>query len=165
MPRLNVHHKIYYRNRNLWDYPDDCLVTLFEDCHHYVHSLNDIVIPIFEENLAGQTILIGKTPPKPYLPKFDHTDLGTFQALSLVKENRWGMGLKGQDAANYELAKRENKKWYDYQEILDNHVLHIGYLKCYDPRWNKHTPDEIKSIAEFIIHDFIKNYLGFGRMK
>lgn len=30
MPRLNVHHKIYYRNRNLWDYSDDCLVTLLK---------------------------------------------------------------------------------------------------------------------------------------
>ena len=28
MPRLNVHHKVYFRNRMLWDYPDDCLVTL-----------------------------------------------------------------------------------------------------------------------------------------
>ena len=164
MPRLNVHHKIYYRNRNLWDYPDDCLVTLCEDCHHYVHSLNDISIPIFEENLARQTILIGKTPPKPYFTKLDHTDLGTFQPLSLVKENRWGLGLKGQDAADYELAKRENKKWYDYQEILDDHVLHIGYLKCYDPRWNKYTPEDIKIVADFIIQDFIENFMGFSKI-
>ena len=63
MPRLNVHHKIYYRNRNLWDYPDDCLVTLCEDCHHYVHSLNDIGIPIVEEHSDGKTTLIGKTRP------------------------------------------------------------------------------------------------------
>lgn len=28
MPRLNVHHKIYYRNRSLWDYKDDHLITL-----------------------------------------------------------------------------------------------------------------------------------------
>lgn len=165
MPRLNVHHKIYYRNRNLWDYPDDCLVTLCEDCHHYVHSLNDIGVPIVEENLAGQTILIGKTTPKPYLPQIDHTDLGTFQPLSLVKENRWGTGLKGRDAEDYELAKRENKKWYDYQEILDDHVLHIGYFKCYDPRWNKHTPEEIKKVADFIIQDFIENILGFSKKK
>ena len=63
MPRLNVHHKIYYRNRNLWDYPDDCLVTLCEDCHHYVHSLNDIGIPIVEEHSDGKTTLIGQTRP------------------------------------------------------------------------------------------------------
>ena len=28
MPRLNVHHKIYFRNRNLWDYNDDWSDTL-----------------------------------------------------------------------------------------------------------------------------------------
>ena len=162
MPRLNVHHKIYYRNRNLWDYQDDCLVTLCEGCHHYVHSLNNIGIPIVEENSAGETILVGKTKPKPYHPMFDHTDLATFHPFAIVKENRWGINLKGPDAVNYEKAKKDNKKWYDYQDILDNHIVHIGYFKCYDPRRNKHTPEEIKIVADFIIQDFIENILGYS---
>lgn len=161
MPRLNVHHKVYYRNRMLWDYPDDCLVTLCEDCHHYIHSLNDIVIPIVEENPDGQAILIGKTKPKPYLFRLEHTDLGSFQPLSLVKENRWGTGLKGREAADYELAKRNNKKWYDYHEILDNRVVQIRTFKCYDPQWNKQSPEEIEKVADFIIHNYIENILGF----
>lgn len=163
MPRLNVHHKIYYRNRDLWDYPDDSLVTLCEDCHHYIHSLNDIGIPIVEEISAGQTIPIGKTRPKLYLPKLDHTDLGTFRPFALVKENRWGIGLKGQDVISYEHAKKENKKWYDYQNIIDNHAVHIRYFKCYDPRRNKHTPEKIKGIADFIIQDFIENIMGYSK--
>jgi 5-methylcytosine-specific restriction endonuclease McrA len=32
---LNVHHKIYYANKNPWDYEDDILITLCEDCHKY----------------------------------------------------------------------------------------------------------------------------------
>ena len=72
MPRLNVHHKIYYRNRQLWDYQDDCLITLCEKCHHYIHSLKEVSIPIVEENAVGQIILIGQTQPKPYQPKLDH---------------------------------------------------------------------------------------------
>ena len=163
MPRLNVHHKIYFRNRELWDYEDDCLVTLCEDCHHYIHSLNEIGIPIIEEDSFGHSLFIGKTQPKIYHPQLDHTDLGTFKPLALVKENRWGIGLKGQDFADYERAKKDNRKWYDYQDILDNHVVHIGYFKCYDPRWNKHTPDEINKVADFIITDFIENYLGFSK--
>ena len=162
MPRLNVHHKIYYRYRNLWDYQDDCLVTLCEDCHHYVHSLSDVGIPIAEEDSTGKTILVGKTKPKPYRHMLDHTDLATFHPFAIVKENKWGIGLKGQDAVNYEQAKRNNKKWYDYQDILDNHIVHIGYIKCYDPRWNKHTPEEIKIVADFIIQDFIGNTLGYS---
>ena len=163
MPRLNVHHKIYYRNRNLWDYQDDCLVTLCEDCHHYVHSLNDIGIPIVEEDSTGKTILVGKTKPKPYRPMIDHTDLATFHPFAIVKEDRWGIGLKGQDAVNYEQAKKDNKKWYDYQDVLDNHIVHIGYFKSYDPRWNKHTPEEIKIVADFIIQDYIENILGYSK--
>ena len=162
MSRLNVHHKIYYRNRNLWNYQDDCLVTLCEDCHHYVYSLNNIGIPIVEEYSTGETILVGKTKPKPYHPMFDHTDLATSHPFAIVKENRWGVDLKGLDAVNYTKAKQDNKKWYDYQDILDNHIVHIGYFKCYDPRWNKHTPEEVKTVADFIIQDFIENILGYS---
>lgn len=164
MPRLNVHHKIYYRNRNLWDYSDDCLVTLCDDCHHYVHSLNDIGIPIVEENSAGQTILVGKTQPKQYQPRLDHTDLRTFRPFALVKEDRWGIELKGQDKMDFERAMAENKKWYNYHEIFDNHVAHISYFKSYDPRWNSHTPEEIKTVANFIILDFIEKILGFTKI-
>ena len=165
VPRLNVHHKIYYKNRDLWDYQDDCLVTLCENCHHYIHSLNDIGIPIVEETPVGQTILLGRTEPKPYHTKLDHTDLGTFKPLALVEENRWGVGLNGQELALFRRAKSENKQWYDYHEILDNNVLHISYFTCYDPRINKHTPEETKKVADFIIQDFIENILGFSKQK
>lgn len=164
MPRLNVHHKIYYRNRNLWDYSDDCLVTLCDDCHHYVHSLNDIGIPIVEENSAGQTILVGKTQPKQYQPRLDHTDLRTFRPFALVKEDRWGIELKGQDKMDFERAMADNKKWYNYHDIFDNHVAHISYFKSYDPRWNSHAPEEIKTVANFIILDFIEKILGFTKI-
>jgi len=30
---LNVHHKIYYKGRHPWEYHDDELVTLCEECH------------------------------------------------------------------------------------------------------------------------------------
>lgn len=165
MPRLNVHHKVYFRNKMLWDCPEDCLVTLCENCHHYIHSLSDIAIPIVEDNSAGPAILIGKTQLKPYKPKLDHTDLGTFEPLSLVKENRWGFGLNANNKDDYNRAKEENKKWYEYQDILDNHVVHISYFKCFDPRWNKYTPDEIQKVADFVIQEFVENILGFSKIK
>lgn len=31
---LHVHHKIYHKSRNPWDYPAEALITLCEDCHH-----------------------------------------------------------------------------------------------------------------------------------
>lgn len=30
---LHVHHKWYDRSKEPWEYPDECLVTLCEDCH------------------------------------------------------------------------------------------------------------------------------------
>ena len=116
MPRLNVHHKVYYRNRELWDYQDDELVTLCEDCHHYIHSLKDFGIPIIEKNANGNNMLIGRTQPKSYNPVFDHTDLSTFKPLALVKENLWGDGLRRDDLIKFKLAQSENKQWYDYHE-------------------------------------------------
>lgn len=165
MPRLNVHHKIYYRNRNLWDYPDDCLVTLCEDCHHYVHSLNDIGIPIVEEQSDGKTTLIGKTRPKQYQPILDHTDLGTFHPLALVEENRWGLGLKGQDLIDYKRAEKENKQWFEYHNILDNNVVRISYFTAENRHMIKRTPEEIEKAANFIIKDFLENILGFSKIK
>jgi len=164
MPRLNVHHKIYYRNRELWDYQDDSLVTLCEDCHHHVHSLSDIGIPIVEENPDGKSIIVGCTTPKPYQPKLDHTDLSTFRPLSIVKENLWGVDLKGKDAIDFQRAKKENKKWYDYQEKLDQYVVRITYIKSYDPRWNQNTPEEIEKVVGFVITDFVENILGYKKM-
>ena len=69
---------------------------------------------------------------------------------------------------DYEQAKKENKKWYDYQEILDKHVVHIFILYRrnfpYDDKTeNKHTQEDIKEIADFVIQDFIENILGFSK--
>lgn len=157
VPRLNVHHKIYYKNRNLWDYEDDCLVTLCEDCHHYVHSLTNIGVPIVEEQPNGHNILIGKTQAKPYQHILDHTDLDSFQPLTIVKLNRWGIGLKGRDMIDFERAQKENKRWFEYQDKIDNHVVHISYFI------NKYTPEEAKKAAEYIILDFIENILGYSK--
>lgn len=35
---LHVHHKMYLRNRDVWDYDDRLLVTFCEDCHKYQHD-------------------------------------------------------------------------------------------------------------------------------
>ena len=36
---LNVHHRWYIWGRRPWQYPDRCLVTLCESCHHHVHRM------------------------------------------------------------------------------------------------------------------------------
>ena len=73
--------------------------------------------------------------------------------------------LTGQDLADFQRAKNENKKWYDYHEIFDNNVAHISYFTSYDSKINKCAPDEMRKIADFIIMDFIENILGFKKME
>ena len=163
MPSLNVHHKLSFRNRDLWDYPDECLVTLCENCHHYLHSLEDIIIPIVEERSNGSSVIIAKKQPNPYNPQLDHTAIKSFLPFSIVKENRFGDGLKGLDLIEFQRAQYAKKKWYDYQDILDNSVVQISYLICEDPCVCKHSKDELKDVADFIIQDFIENILGFKK--
>jgi len=40
---LNIHHKIYIKGKKIWDYPNELLITLCEDCHHKVHFDKDIL--------------------------------------------------------------------------------------------------------------------------
>lgn len=36
---LNVHHKVYHPGRRAWEYEDDELITLCEDCHERLHHV------------------------------------------------------------------------------------------------------------------------------
>lgn len=164
MPRLNVHHKVYFRNRDIWDYQDDQLITLCENCHHYIHSLDNIMIPIVKEDENKHVKLVGIKPPIPYNKCLDHTDLSTFRPFAVVKENQWGDGLKGQDLIDFKQAKCDNKKWYDYVDCLDRYAVHITYLMYLGRLHNKHSEEEIHQVADFIVNDFIENYLGYSKV-
>ena len=37
--------------------------------------------------------------------------------------------------------------------------------QCAQYCWNKHKPEEIKSVADFIIQYFIENILGYSKKK
>ena len=39
---LHVHHKKYIAGRDYWDYPDELLVTLCEDCHRKLHGKEEL---------------------------------------------------------------------------------------------------------------------------
>lgn len=40
---LNVHHRYYIKNNAPWDYPDEALLTLCENCHARRHELNQLI--------------------------------------------------------------------------------------------------------------------------
>ncbi|ARV07201.1 hypothetical protein BTO04_11115 [Polaribacter sp. SA4-10] len=45
---LQVHHKYYVINNLPWDYPDDSLITLCNECHQKLH--NNTNIPMYSDN-------------------------------------------------------------------------------------------------------------------
>lgn len=40
---LHVHHTAYEKEKMIWEYPDEMLITLCEDCHEYEHALNECI--------------------------------------------------------------------------------------------------------------------------
>lgn len=40
---LHVHHTTYEKDKMIWEYPDEMLITLCEDCHEYEHALDDSI--------------------------------------------------------------------------------------------------------------------------
>jgi hypothetical protein len=40
---LNIHHKEYFKGREPWEYNEQQLVCLCEDCHGYLHSREDFL--------------------------------------------------------------------------------------------------------------------------
>lgn len=50
---LSVHHKRYFPNTEPWEYEDDLLVTLCQDCHDANHFLIKSIKCIVEINFIG----------------------------------------------------------------------------------------------------------------
>lgn len=75
---LNIHHKFYFRNKKPWEYNDDALITLCEDCHHKWHQQNHV--PIFESGENSGKISYAQTCPKcngsGFLPQYKYHDNG-----------------------------------------------------------------------------------------
>ena len=82
---LNVHHRYYVKNRDVWDYPAFSLVTLCEGCHSTAHTkLADDEESTMSEWEAGIGILAeGKDWPA------DFWRLGELLAVD------FGVNLKG----------------------------------------------------------------------
>ena len=69
---LNVHHKYYVKGKTPWEYKDDALITLCENCHKKRHEDGSVpVIDIFGKKIADTTVC-PRCNGSGYLPQFDH---------------------------------------------------------------------------------------------
>lgn len=86
---LNVHHKYYIKGKAPWEYEDDALVTLCEECHRETHRTTRI--PIYRNYNAtkiecGTAIPCSRCNGSGYLPQYQHVEDGIcFQC--------WGEGV------------------------------------------------------------------------
>lgn len=54
---LHVHHATYIPDRSIWEYPDEMLITLCEDCHEIEHKLglaiSDLIKQLNEDGITA----------------------------------------------------------------------------------------------------------------
>ena len=73
---LNVHHTYYTRGSKPWEYENDALVTLCEDCHKKRHETSQI--PLYDSNkrLISNLIPCDRCGGSGYLPQYSHVEHG-----------------------------------------------------------------------------------------
>lgn len=88
---LNVHHKYYVKGKSPWEYSDEALITLCEDCHKKAHQS---AVPIFyramDSSLYKNTVICNRCSGSGYIPKYSHVEHG-------ICFDCWGEGVQLKD--------------------------------------------------------------------
>lgn len=140
MPTLNVHHKCYIESHELWEYDNQYLVTLCQDCHQLIHSMPEIEIPIFREIGDGRMKKISICTVKPlHKQEINPNQIESFPIWSVVEECN----------GCYKLAK----------EITPS------YSGLFVKTFSSYPEAEFKKISAKIAEDFLQYYLGYYPQK
>lgn len=76
---LQVHHKYYLKDKEIWDYPNTALMTLCKDCHEKLHNN----IPINHFSKLGKTVI--KSQLYKYMCKyFDLIDKNKVKPIAIL---------------------------------------------------------------------------------
>lgn len=73
---LNVHHQYYVQGLKPWEYPDDALITLCEDCHKKRHQESTISVYNSNRKYLDALSPCPKCGGSGYLPKYHHIENG-----------------------------------------------------------------------------------------
>ena len=73
---LNIHHTYYIEGHKPWEYDNEALVTLCEDCHKKRHETSDV--PLYDSNkrLISNLIRCDRCGGSGYLPQYSHVEHG-----------------------------------------------------------------------------------------
>ena len=73
---LNIHHTYYTRECKPWEYENDSLVTLCEDCHKKRHENTRIPLYDQEKRHISNLIPCDRCGGSGYLPQYNHIEHG-----------------------------------------------------------------------------------------
>lgn len=75
---LNVHHKYYVAGKNPWEYSNDALITLCQDCHCDEHksTLTPIYKNLYDKHVMAYAQICDRCGGSGYLPQYQHVQGG-----------------------------------------------------------------------------------------
>lgn len=73
---LNIHHAHYIKGHKPWEYRDDALVTLCENCHKKRHEKTNTPIYASDMSIIGLTTICPRCGGSGYLPQYSHVEHG-----------------------------------------------------------------------------------------
>ena len=73
---LNIHHTYYTKECKPWEYENDSLVTLCEDCHKKRHENTGIPLYDQEKRFISNLIPCDRCGGSGYLPQYNHVEHG-----------------------------------------------------------------------------------------
>ena len=73
---LNIHHTYYIEGKKPWEYENEALETLCEDCHKKRHEKANTPIYASDMSIIGMTTICPRCGGSGYLPQFSHVEHG-----------------------------------------------------------------------------------------
>lgn len=75
---LNIHHKYYVKDKAPWEYEDDALITLCQECHGIEHKTKKTPVyrNIHLKDISGYAQICDRCGGEGYLPQYDHVEHG-----------------------------------------------------------------------------------------
>ncbi|MDD5183663.1 MAG: HNH endonuclease [Paludibacter sp.] len=132
LPVLQVHHKRYIQNKNLWDYDDTDLITLCKNCHNSLHD--NFEIPICDS--SGLIIKNKKFTPKDEGCGGYHTyDPWTFIYLNREKEYLLKDIIK--PFIRLIVTEEEDSRIEEIREIAK--TMYLDFFKRYIPNYTNQS--------------------------
>ena len=75
---LNVHHRYYINGKNPWEYDNDALITLCQDCHCLEHKYTHTPVyrDLYNKQVLRYTEICDRCGGSGYLPQYRHVEGG-----------------------------------------------------------------------------------------